>query len=111
LNRCIVPVIVSGTKPWEVDQINKVFECTSEEILKNFYYLFNFTDLSKAELLIRNMGELGKVYIADMTPDPFTNQDAPTLKMIFKSFLHSEKEEKKRRLSSWAKALLDGKVN
>lgn len=110
LNRCIVPVVVCGSKPWEVDQINKVFESASEEILKEFYYLFNYTDLTKAELLIRSMGELGKVYIADMTPDPFNTLDAPTLRMIFKKFLLPEKDEKKRSFAKWAKTILERKV-
>lgn len=110
LNRCVVSVIVSGSKPWELDQINKIFESTSEEILKEFYYLFNYTDLTKAELLIRSMGELGKVYIADSTPDPFNSSDAPTMKMIFKNFLSNENDEKKWSFSKWVKDFLERKA-
>lgn len=107
LNRCIIPVVVCGTKPWEIDQINKIFESTSEETLKEFYYLFNYTDLNKAELIIRSMGELRKVFIADMTPDPFNTLDSPTLKIILRKFLSFEKNEERRSFMKCIKAFLE----
>jgi hypothetical protein len=93
-NRCVMPIVVCGSKPWEINQINKIFESTTEEILKEFYYLFNFTDRTNMDLIKRNMGELNKVFFADMTPDPFNPSDAPSLKMVFKDYLPSEKIEK-----------------
>lgn len=103
LNRCIIPVIVCGSKPWEAELLDRVFESTTQDILKEFYYLFNYTDLTKAEYLIKNMAELSKVYIADMTPDPFNSQNTPTMTKIFKNYLPSEKDEKERGLSKWLK--------
>lgn len=108
-NRCVMPIVVCGSKPWEIDQINKIFESTTEEILKGFYYLFNFTDITKLELIKSSMGELNNVYLADMTPDPFNASDAPSLKMIFKDYLPSEKIEKtfKSQMVSLKKASSD----
>jgi hypothetical protein len=89
-----MPIVVCGSKPWEINQLNKVFESTTEEILKEFYYLFNFTNSSNMDLINSNMGELNKVFYADMTPDPFNPSEASSLRMVFKDYLPSEKIEK-----------------
>jgi hypothetical protein len=43
------------------------------------------------DLIKKNMGELKKVFCADMTPDPFYPSEAPSLNMVFKDYLPSEK--------------------
>jgi hypothetical protein len=93
LNRCIISVVVCGSKPWEMDQLHKVFDSAPEEIIKEFYYLFNFTDEGYKELIKNSMGELNKIHIANMTPDPFNAVKSPSLKMILKDYVPLEKVE------------------
>ncbi|MDF2905342.1 MAG: hypothetical protein K0R34_663 [Herbinix sp.] len=90
-NRCVMPIVVCGSKPWELKQLNKIFASASEDMLKEFYYLFNYTNSENMDLIKKNMGELKKVFCADMTPDPFYPSEAPSLNMVFKDYLPSEK--------------------
>lgn len=86
-SRCVMPIVVCGSKPWELKQINKIFESTTEEILKEFYYLFNFTHSSNMDFIKKNMGELYKVFYADITPDPFNPSETTSLSMVYKDYL------------------------
>lgn len=93
-SRCVLPIIVCGSKPWEINKLNRIFENTPEDILKEYCYLFNFTHSDNMELIKKNMGELEKVFYADMTPDPFYPDEATSLKLLFKDYLPSEKIER-----------------
>lgn len=108
-NRCVMPIVVCGSKPWELKQISKIFESTTEEILKEFYYLFNFTHSENMDLIKKNMRELNKVFYADMTPDPFNPSEASSLKTVFKAYLPTEQIEKS--LKTIVTSIIDGARN
>lgn len=97
-NRCVVRVIVSGSKPWEINWINKVFESMEEDSLKDCAFLFNYTSPSLEKTLRENMGELDKAYVADMTPDPFNqNKAAHCMEKIFVDYMPTQAEAIKRK--------------
>jgi len=106
-SRCVVQVIVTGSKPWELESINQLFEMCSEEELKNFTYLFNFTDTKQMQLIQEGMGNLKKIFFAPYTPDPFIKMDGDSSEVfdsIFKEYAGtSSKEEKKSSLGVWKK--------
>lgn len=91
-SRCVVQIIVTGSKAWEIEYINRIFEENSEEILKNYTYLFNFTDLENAKIIRENMGVLEKVYFSSYTPDPFNSNYYSDLDKIFKDYLNTTTE-------------------
>lgn len=95
-SRCVVQVIVSGSKAWELDYINNIFEGTTQDVLKNYTYLFSFTDLENAKLLRENMGELENVYFSSYTPDPFNSDYYSDLDKIFREYLTKTVEKKIR---------------
>jgi len=97
--RCVVQVILSGSKGWEYGKLNKVFESTQEDELKEYNYLFNFTHLRDKDDIRENMGELKKVYFSGYSPDPFNPDYYPDLDKIFKEYLNkTEIEEPKKPL-------------
>lgn len=86
-NRCVMPIIISGSKPWEIDQINKIFECIPEEHLKEYTYLFSFTDTQDQANIKEGMGTLKKVFFSDYTPDPFNCSGSNELDNLFSEYI------------------------
>lgn len=86
-NRCVLPVIVAGSKPWEIDNINEIFASVGEKDLKEYYYLFNFTANEDKKKIKKGMGELKNVFFADYTPDPFNSYGYEELDNMFKGYI------------------------
>lgn len=86
-NRCVIPIIITGSKPWEIDNINKIFECIPEDDLKEYSYIFNFTDESEHKSIIDGMGTLQKVFFSDYSPDPFNSRGSDWLNKLFEGYI------------------------
>lgn len=98
-SRCVIQVIVAGSKPWEIDKINECFDKCSSEELKEFVYFFNFTSKAEMNDIRKGMANLNNVYFADYTPDPFEkNVLYSDLESIFKEYVGHKEEGKKKDL-------------
>ncbi len=94
-NRCIISIIVSGSKAWEMENIFQIFDYATEEELKNYTYLFSFTDQDAAKSVIENMEELDKVYFTDYLPNIYESPDSNTYAKIFSKYMKEEREKPK----------------
>lgn len=95
-SRCIMQIVCSGTKPWELDKINQLFsDANIRNHLKTFNYLFSYTKNSMEKKIKQDMGELNKVYIAEYAPDPFEDEYS-CLQNIFKEYLSERVENEKK---------------
>lgn len=90
LNRCIISMIVCGSKPWELAAFDKVFMSTTEDILKTFYYLFNYTDPNVFKQMKEGMPGFKHLHIADMISNPFEVGTLPYMEAIFKEYISKE---------------------
>jgi len=91
--RCVVQVVITGSKSWELEFINKIFGSATEDELKEFTYLFNFTDLQNANDIRENMSISEKVFFAGYTPDPFNSNFYPDLDKVFVEYLTETSEK------------------
>ena len=91
-SRCVKQIMVCGSKPWELDKMNDIFTSTEPEILKDYIFLFNFTDLSNSAQIKEGMDELKNVYFTEYTPDPFNSSYFADLRIIFKEYLIEKTE-------------------
>lgn len=96
-NRCVIPIIITGTKPWEIEKINKIFESVEENELKEYTYFFNFCDIATEDHVRECMGDIKKIYFSEYNPDPFNAKNYDSLDNLFKDYLPetiTKKQEK-----------------
>lgn len=94
--RCEDRVIISGSKPWELGKLDKVFELATDEALPEYIFCFNFTQKKDWDAIREGMGELKNVYFMEYAEDPFSNSDFSGAEEIFKECLPEQTAEKKK---------------
>lgn len=95
--RCEDRLIITGSKPWEMDALNKIFSAASKDTLNKYHFCFNFTQKNDYDAIREGMGELDNVYFLKYLEDPFTESDFADGETIFADILPEEEkaEEKK----------------
>lgn len=112
-NKCEIKMITAGSKPWETPYMNGIFNTATIEALKEYHYLFNFTESSQENEIRLDMKEFSqKVHFLRYSTDPFEFCDFPDGDKIFSiymkegtetirkkgfGFLPKAKERKKRK--------------
>lgn len=104
-DRCVKQIIVTGSKAWEMNWLNQVFESQEEIVLKNYIYLFNFTELTYAKNIRDSMGELKNVYFTEYTPDPINSNGFEELKIIFNDYLNENQDMEMKKSSSFLRRM------
>lgn len=97
LSRCVMQVLVSGSKPWEIPSLNHVLlDGITEEMLKEYFYLFNFTSKENSTNLEEEMGGFSKLFFAEYVPDPFryNTKEVKEIGKMFADYI-TEKEDNK----------------
>lgn len=99
-----IKIVVAGAKPWEQDNVVKIFNTLG--ILKDINFIFNFTPEIQQKALIKNMGDYGvKTYFSNYTPNPFISDvNEEIYHKIFKVFI-AEKSSKLEIVSNKKKSL------
>lgn len=93
-NKCEKQFIVCGSKPWETQSLNRLFSMFPENVLKNYHYLFNFTEKKNRAALKKGMGVLEQVYFPSYVPDPFNSHDFVNAEEIFAQYLPVPEEKR-----------------
>jgi hypothetical protein len=103
--RCEEKFIITGSKPWEIDSLNKIFDVASKDVLAKYHFCFNFTMEDDYEEIIENMRSLSKnVSFLGIDKDPFTCSGFNDADNIFQAYLpEKEEEEKNGFLDKWKK--------
>lgn len=96
-NKCNVRIIVTGSKPWEVEQINAVFGAVPEETLKMYHFCFNFTKQNLRSDVEKGMEELGQIHFLEILEDPFSAYDFADAESILQEYMPVKMEEPKKR--------------
>lgn len=93
--RCEDRLVISGSKPWEMEAVNHVFSEASKEVLKKYTFIFNFTPESDYEDIVEGMNGLHTVFL-NYTENPFKENEFPSGKEIFAEILPEEEEKEKK---------------
>lgn len=96
--RCEDKLLITGSKPWEMDAINNIFVWASKDVLGKYVFCFNFTQEKDYEEIRKGMGELKDVYFLKYLEDPFAESDFSGADVIFADILPEEPQEEKRTL-------------
>lgn len=96
--RCILQIVVSGSKVWETPMLDKIFSAVKdEEQLAYFNYLFFSTPRAAQKVIRKNMAPLKNVYFADYVPNPFSEEGYDAFAHMMKDFVHETGSEKRRK--------------
>lgn len=87
-NRCILPVIVSGSKMWEMPFLEQIIEQEIDEnTIANYSYLFSAAGPAAKRTIINNMGKLNNIFFADHLTNPLSGEGYPAMEKMVGSYL------------------------
>lgn len=107
--RCEDKYIITGSKPWEMKQMEALFELVPEDLLKKYMFCFNFTSKQDEKLILEGMKDFQRVFFLKYTEDPFSDSDFTGADEVFAECLPDKREEKKGMLSKLFTKKSDGK--
>lgn len=96
--RCEDKLVITGSKPWEMESINNIFVMASKDVLAKYTFCFNFTQEKDQNEIRKGMGELKNVYFLKYLEDPFTESDFSGADEIFEDILPEQPQEEKKSL-------------
>jgi hypothetical protein len=113
-NRCAIPIILTGSKPWETEYLNNIFERVPEADLFEYSFVFNFTSDKEFDEIKKEMEPLNKIFFAEYNPDPFNPDKTNCLKQIFKGYIpetitNEKNFDIKEQIKKWGSFLLKSK--
>lgn len=85
--KCNEHIIVSGTKPWQMPAIQKVFEKTDPDALAGYHFCFNLVPNIQQDDVKKGMCELQNVWFLNYTENPFESPDFAGAEKILKEYL------------------------
>lgn len=99
-NKSNVRLLVSGSKPYELEQMQSFFEMCPEEMLLQMNFLFNFTYPEHEHDIRESMKTADKkefpVYFLNYEPYPYSVTNIPGMEKFLQEYLPAKVEEKKR---------------
>lgn len=98
--RCEDRMIIAGSKSWEMEAADRVFEKASKDVLMKYVFCFNFTPETDYEVIKEGMGKIENVHFLNYTADPFSSSDFVDAEEIFQECLPEKEEEEKRGIMS-----------
>lgn len=99
LHKCSEKIIVSGSKPWEIESVNRVFEMEEQDVLKDYIFYFNFSLEREQDDIRKGMSIIKNVHFLDINNDLFSLESTlPDAKEVFASYLPEKQEEEKKGL-------------
>ena len=95
-DRCILQVIVSGSQPWELQNMFNIFDyCKAEkERLQRFYYLFVSTPTHSKVTVQRAMQPFNRILFGDYQPNPFSQDGYMAISQLLEAFVIEEPQRK-----------------
>lgn len=98
-NKCDVRIIVTGSRPWEVDHLNEIFLKSNIETLKGYHYCFNYTVEKERKDIVEGMLDMKHVYFTEFTKQsPFSFHEFPSAELILKDYMPIKLEPEKKKL-------------
>lgn len=87
-NTCDVRLVFTGSKPWEFDELEKVFQEQDEDVLARYHFCFlGTTNMQLRKEIIKQMKPLPNVWFPEYTEDPFESSVFPEGEEILKEYL------------------------
>lgn len=99
LHKCSEKIIISGSKPWEIESVNKIFAMEEQEVIKDYIFYFNFSLEREQEDIRKGMSIIRNVHFLDLNNDLFSPESVlPDAGEVFSPYLPEKAEEEKKGL-------------
>lgn len=99
LHKCSEKIIVSGSKPWEIESVNRIFEMEEQEVIKNYIFYFNFSLEREQDDIRKGMSIIKNVHFLDINNDLFSLESVLSdAEEVFAEYLPEKAEEEKKGL-------------
>lgn len=95
-NTSDIRIVIAGSKPWELEHVNALFDSAEEEELVRYQYCFNFVKKENRNTIQEGMERLGQVHFLNYTEDPFESSDFADAEIIFNEYLPNKIEVKEK---------------
>lgn len=95
--RCEDRLIIAGSKSWEMEAADRVFEQASKDVLMKYIFCFNFTPETDYEAIRNGMGKIENVHFLKYTIDPFSSSEFADAEEIFAECLPENVEPEKKK--------------
>ena len=100
-NKCEIKMLVTGSKAYEIPNINQIFENATKESLKEYHFLFNLTDKSQYQDILSQMNEFKEnVHFLAYAGEVFESSEFPDGIDIFGQYIPQIEMQKKPGLLS-----------
>lgn len=95
-NKSEVRLLIVGSKPWELDGVNSIFENTLAQVLEEYHFCFNFSLPEDHKRIKEGMGNLKNIHFTDYLCDPIQESGFPDADSIFEKYLPKKIEPEKK---------------
>ncbi len=96
-NKSDVRIMVSGSKPWEIYELNTVFTQQSEVVLKDYHFCFTFAhDTQLQRDIVESMKPFEHIYFPEYLENPLESDRFSEANEILKEYLDGVSAEKKK---------------
>lgn len=102
-NKANVRLMVCGSRAWELENMQKIFENCPASMLRELHFVFPMTYEEHKTDIISSMADNDinfDVIFLGYTPYPYTESDFPKMQQFLKDYLPHPEEPKKKRLFS-----------
>lgn len=88
-NKAEVRMLVCGSKPWEISDVNSIFANADEETLKGYYFCFSFTPKIYEKEIRDGMAGIdnNNIFFMPFSDNPFKTYDFHGAESILKDYL------------------------
>ncbi|MBA4688629.1 MAG: hypothetical protein H2184_15870 [Candidatus Galacturonibacter soehngenii] len=94
--RCAERIVVSGSKPWELESMLDFFDDLSGMSMETTHFCFNHTHEDMYKGIKENMDEVESIHFLKYITDPFNSYDFSDAEIIMKKYMPVVIEEKKK---------------
>ena len=97
-SRCTIPLLLAGTKPWEMPAVNQIFDLMDQKILEGISFVFNFTPEDLYDDVRSGMQPLKKILFQPYHPDPFDTESPSVSDEVLTRYMSSEQKHVKEHV-------------
>ena len=90
-------LILAGAKPWEMENLETIFDKTSVETLTKYHFYFNHTAECFQHDIKASMTNISSIHFLKYAADPFTSFDFPDVNETFQKYMPLKLEATKKR--------------
>lgn len=99
LHKCTEKIIISGSKPWEIESVNNIFAMEEQEVIKDYIFYFNFSLDKEQDDIKKGMSIIKNVHFLDLNNDLFSPESMlPDAGEVFLQYLPEKAEGEKKNL-------------